>query len=313
MSTNYNGKNANVIVPAAVQIVSSTFDTPIVITTYTAHGLASGDTVNVYGHAGNFAANGEWAANVLSTTTFALYYPSGTPSVGTGVGTTSGFVQSLALGATYPIPSDGDLDNAASVNGALEALGDRTAMLSAQIGKWRELDTVAAYVSDATGIAKWAGHSAFAAAGAYEWCQDSPLGTTPILELTNAFLVGDVAEVQLTSTADWGTTSSATFGVSLALGYVFYASGTPSGPTARIPGSACYVSPSQLTGVTTGASGVSLRGRVTNTVATNNSLAIFLMAMTNDPTPTQVFVALLGDYQASFTVARATSFSARNG
>jgi hypothetical protein len=49
----------------------------------------------------------------------------------------SGFVQPLTFGATYALASDGDPRSAASMNVALEALGDRTSFLLANTGEFK--------------------------------------------------------------------------------------------------------------------------------------------------------------------------------
>lgn len=69
--------------PAA--IASSTLATPIVVTTSTAHGLATGDTITISGHLTNTAANGTWTVTYVSATTFSLQ-----TSVGNGAGIATG-------------------------------------------------------------------------------------------------------------------------------------------------------------------------------------------------------------------------------
>jgi len=307
MSTQYNGQAANVTVPAAVQINSSTNASPIVLTTYVAHGMATGDTVNVYGHATNTAANGTWTVIVLSATTLSL-----TGSTGNGVGTTSGFVQSLGLGATYAIPSDGDADNAASVNVAFETLGDRTAMLAANIGQMRELTTVTAAVDDPTGFAAWTAHT-FAVGSTWEWVQGAPLGTAPIAELTKLLNMGDVIDVSLTASCYWVSSSGSILGMQLALGYAFYSFGTAIGTPGKILGSGQVVGTAQVTGVTRGEAGINLRGTITNSAIGDDSLAIYLLAFTRDTTPADCQFYMESDYIASITVKRPTAFALRNG
>lgn len=71
----------------AINIVSSTNATPIVVTT-AAHGRKTGDVVTIAGHLINTAAVGTWIIEVLSATTFRLL-----GSIGTGVGAATGTVQ----------------------------------------------------------------------------------------------------------------------------------------------------------------------------------------------------------------------------
>lgn len=73
-----------------VAITSSTDATPIVVTA-TAHGLATGDRVLIYGHATNIAANGIYKVVVLTSSTFQLTDElTGAPIAGTGGGAGSG-------------------------------------------------------------------------------------------------------------------------------------------------------------------------------------------------------------------------------
>lgn len=71
-----------------INIVSSTNANPSVVTT-TAHGLTTGDVVEILNHAVNTNANGTWPATVLSTTTFSI------PQPGNGAGTATGTVQKM--------------------------------------------------------------------------------------------------------------------------------------------------------------------------------------------------------------------------
>lgn len=125
MSSNYNGQPSNVVITnGGGTIVSSTNDpSAIVVTTSTPHGYSTGDWIEIAGHATNYSANGVWPIIVLTPTTFSI------PVAGVGVGGMTGEAVPLNLGATYTIPSDGDADAAASVNVALETLGDRTAFV----------------------------------------------------------------------------------------------------------------------------------------------------------------------------------------
>jgi hypothetical protein len=70
-----------------VNIASSTNANPIVVTTASAHGLASGDFVDIVGHAVNTNAVGVWVATVLTTTSFSI------PQPGNGAGAATGTAQ----------------------------------------------------------------------------------------------------------------------------------------------------------------------------------------------------------------------------
>lgn len=133
MSTTYKGIPNNVAnnLPGVVAIASTTNASPIVVTTATAHGLATGDDVNVYGHTTNTPANGQRSVTVISPTTFSL-----DGSHGTAAGGATGAVQPLTAPG-FQIPSDGDDDDAASVDVALEADADRTAFLLTATGAYK--------------------------------------------------------------------------------------------------------------------------------------------------------------------------------
>jgi hypothetical protein len=128
------GDIASLPTPAAtVSIASSTFATPIVVTTSGAHGLQTGQAVIVNGHEVNTAADGIWIAFVLTTTTFRLLTFAGANSVGIAIGAGTGTVQSLALpGIT--IPEDAvDARTAASVNVPFEGLHDMVQWLAYRV------------------------------------------------------------------------------------------------------------------------------------------------------------------------------------
>lgn len=118
---------------AAVNIASSTFASPTVVTTSGAHGLQTGMTVIVNGHTTNTNANGIRLVIVLSSTTFRMTTLGGTAVNGNGIGGATGTVQSLAFpGVTLPEDAVTDID-AASVNVPLEGLADMTAWLAYKI------------------------------------------------------------------------------------------------------------------------------------------------------------------------------------
>lgn len=135
MATQENGIPTNITLnfPASVSIASSTNAAPIVVTTSVPHLMTSGDWCTIEEHAVNTVANGTFAVNVLSATTFQLL-----GTTGTGVGGATGIVQPLGLGPTFAIPADG-VDNlaAASVNVPFNALADRTAFLGVSLGSMK--------------------------------------------------------------------------------------------------------------------------------------------------------------------------------
>jgi hypothetical protein len=72
-----------------VNIASSTGANPSAITTATAHGLATGDVVEILSHLVNTNANGTWPVTVTSTTVFTI------PQPGNGTGAATGTVQKM--------------------------------------------------------------------------------------------------------------------------------------------------------------------------------------------------------------------------
>jgi hypothetical protein len=74
-------------IPAApVAIAYSTAALPSVITTLGAHGLTTGQIVEIANHLVNTAIDGTWSVTVLTTTTFSV------PVLGSGIGGQSGTV-----------------------------------------------------------------------------------------------------------------------------------------------------------------------------------------------------------------------------
>lgn len=134
MSTIINGDPSTVSNSTSKTVTNATNASPIVITTSTAHGFATGDNVNISGVGGNTAANGDFVITVLTSTTFSL-----DSSTGSGAYTSGGTVVDKSLLPAFTIPSDGDTRNAASVNVAFQALADRTQFLNEamQTGKLR--------------------------------------------------------------------------------------------------------------------------------------------------------------------------------
>src|SRR5579859_3188574 len=148
MATQYNGISTNIASSSARIISSSTNTNPIVVTA-NGHGLTTGDLVDITDHFVNTNANGVWQATVVDANRFSI------PQVGNGVGGATGGVQPLSLGPTFQMPSPGDLRSAASVNTALQALGDRTAFLGVNTGAYKLAILAKAQHND-DGFATWA-------------------------------------------------------------------------------------------------------------------------------------------------------------
>jgi hypothetical protein len=129
MGSAYNGIPGNIGFPASLTITLATNVNPIVVTTGPAHGMMTGDRVDVVGVLGNTAANGVWTVTRLSANTFSI------PVAGNGAYTSGGTAQPLTYGAATTLPSDGtDPRNAASVNVPFESILDRSSSLVPTIG-----------------------------------------------------------------------------------------------------------------------------------------------------------------------------------
>lgn len=240
MSTQKSGTPNNIVPPAAVNIASSTNTNPIVITTSGAHGLPTLDQAyaDISGHAVNTNANGVWPATVLSPTTFSI------PKAGNGVGAATGTVQSLQLGASSAIPSDGDAENAASVDVALGTLFDQTAFLAQATGQYKLVSTTVLQVNDANaaGTTAWGSGNVV---GAQAWT------TTGVINPANTPTVigGDLVRVRLTSTAQTFSDGVGGHSVQYSLGFNVTAPGAGVGSAAKITGSGqtVYVDVSKIT------------------------------------------------------------------
>lgn len=73
----------------AVNVVSSTDATPIVVTMAAGHGFETGDLVTIASHATNVGANGQWRVSAHTSTTITL---EGSVGSGAGAGGASGTV-----------------------------------------------------------------------------------------------------------------------------------------------------------------------------------------------------------------------------
>ena len=190
MPSQINGLPLNIAssMPAQVNIASSTNTTPIQVTTSTPHGLTSGDGVDIRGHRTNTSANGTWISTVIGPSSLSLV-----GSAGVGVGGATGTLQSLALGPTFPVPSDGDPRNAASVDAALEALADRTAWLGLYTGAYA-LTSVASVSHDDNGAGNVWGTVAIASTGVWTAFTGVPAGFSGVLDNV---IASDILEITL--------------------------------------------------------------------------------------------------------------------
>ncbi len=96
--TNTQSLTINAAVICGTAITAASNAGPIVVTTSSAHGRATGDYVTVSGVLGNTAANGTWQITVISSTQFSL-----NGSVGNGAYTSGGIVN---LAQAVPFQAD---------------------------------------------------------------------------------------------------------------------------------------------------------------------------------------------------------------
>lgn len=112
-SLGINGTWTSGRLSSTISISSSTNATPIAVTTSSAHGYSTGDTVVITGHTTNTNANGTWTITSTGSTTFTL-----DGSTGNGVGGASGTVRrrtntvvTLASALTQNVASFGQAGN----------------------------------------------------------------------------------------------------------------------------------------------------------------------------------------------------------
>lgn len=138
MGTTYNGKPGNESRLGALTVTGATNATPIEITTSAAHGLYTGDRVQIVGVRGNTAANGTWTITKTAASTFTL-----AGSVGNGAWAAGGTQTATYLGLMprVTLPDDGvDLRSAAALNIPNEDAKDAQAYLAERVGSWRVVD-----------------------------------------------------------------------------------------------------------------------------------------------------------------------------
>jgi len=181
----------------------------------------TGVIVDITGVLGNTAANGQFAATVTGASTFSIPIP------GTGAYVSGGSVQPLNMSPFFQIPSDGDLDNEASIDNWAKATGDRTQFLVSKIGAYKLVShDVLANISDGGAVPPQI---------ATPWAKNSTTANSldrmvlqaggPMQFLLPALQSFDVAEVSLQTTlgitcAGVGASSLA---ISMAFGYGPYA------------------------------------------------------------------------------------------
>lgn len=146
-SATWNGSGS----APTVAISSSTNASPIAITTSTAHGYSTGDTVFICDHTTNTNANGTWEITVTSSTAFTL-----TGSTGNGVGGATGTarraincVVRLASSLTENIASNGNVGEGRT---AWTATANNTTTTSATTKQGNISDSISIGAAFTTGL-----------------------------------------------------------------------------------------------------------------------------------------------------------------
>lgn len=227
--TSYNGLPSNIAPPASVGIASSTDASPVVVQTSSAHGMKTGDWVDISGHQTNWAANGIWQVVVVDTTHFQL-----TGSTGNGVGGTTGTAQPLAFTGNVSLnPADGDPYDASTYVPGMSCLADRTSFLAKNLGAWK-LSRIQTFAANSDSNTLWAQQVNVTNAWALP-------NSVPSFEIN--IVNGDFVDISMATTgvANGGGASLCLFGIMSA----FVPPGiSPTGLYSKLAGSNQGVSPS---------------------------------------------------------------------
>lgn len=198
----FNGNASNITPPGTLTILGSTNTAPIQMAFTTPHGLSSGDTLSVYDHQANTAANGEWPIVVINATTVSL-----TGSTGIAGGSTTGSANPRSFGSTYGQPSDGDDNTGAILDTPTGALGDRSAALLVATGAYKLVDVQTLNASHLGGgtLGTNIGTSSPSVGGVF---QLAPFGGAVSLGIVfESVRFGDVIEIDVDTTASGGTSA----------------------------------------------------------------------------------------------------------
>lgn len=234
--------NPDFTIPQATQgynplaISSSTNATPIVITTGSNHGYATGDSVVVENHATNTNANGRRTITVLASNTFSL-----NGSVGNGVGGATGYVIDYAVNPLIVVPSGGDTRNASSVSSPMEGIANNTPWLYERVGQYRIYNVGRIAHSDAMDAATWSstsvpGGGAWTALTSASWAYQWSFARNINIYNTDILVVKFQALAQLAFAAV--TTNGLALGAAFNGGAMTLVTGTATGWNASFTGEA---------------------------------------------------------------------------
>ena len=136
MAIVYNGQGSlvspTVGVGTRVQIFSSTSTSPVVVSTVTAHGFNTGDTVEIEGHTINTPADRVSQITVIDSKHFSL---NGT--TGFVAGGSTGYAIDYELQPAIVLPAGGDLVDPGTVQAFAEGLANTAPYLYRASGKYR--------------------------------------------------------------------------------------------------------------------------------------------------------------------------------
>ncbi len=148
MPTTYYPNVANPSMGAAsapfVGIQQTTNASPIEVTTTAAHGLTSGDCVEIVG-AQDPAANGAWQIAVTAANKLTL-----NGSTGTLLGSISGNLSTITVDPTLSLPNSGEAVSAANLAVIGEHAADLAPWLRQRAGRYRLVDIYEAQPADNT-------------------------------------------------------------------------------------------------------------------------------------------------------------------
>jgi hypothetical protein len=143
MGVAYNGLGGNIAPPASVAISNVTGTGPLEVTTGAAHGMLTGDEVDIFGVQGAVGANGSWIVTVIDATHYTLNGSSATAAYTTG-GTSQSVVFSGNVGLN---PANGDALNASTWIPGMSCPQDRTSYLAARLG-FCKLVSITKFIND---------------------------------------------------------------------------------------------------------------------------------------------------------------------
>jgi hypothetical protein len=300
MTDTYNGIVGNVTpnLPAPVGISASSNTTPVVVTTSTPHLLTTGDVVKVNDHQTNTGINKTWAIHVVDSLNVILV-----GSTAGGAGGATGAVQSLNFGTIYNLPTDGQRRDALSVNQALEALGDRTSSLLANVARWKTLEIIDHQVDDdTTEGTDWSTLHTFSSSNTWERIATLYTFNTGILQLN------DNLSFQFTGSAHVVNSGASVTNDAMLCLFVseFVAGGSASG-VSKVPGSGVALATPVTGGGYDISCGVSLYGRWD--MSGNQNYAVYLYGYTRNGTPGNVTIEMLGDHQTRTVIRRPTDYT----